>query len=129
MKPTYPAHFEGEIANYWFEDGVLIADSKNVKRTVDLIRANAALVKQITGNKPVPLLIYLKNSPVPDQETQRFSTEQLPQIYSAMAIVADSAVVKIIMNLLFKFRKPPIPIKSFKDDQGAREWLMQFVSK
>jgi len=127
MKPVYLPTYQGEIANYWFEDGILIADSKNVKRTVELIRSNVALVKQITGNKPVPLLIYLKNSPVPDKETQRFSTEQLPEIYTAMAMMADSALVKFIMNLLFKFKKPPIPMKSFKDDNEAREWLKQFV--
>lgn len=80
MKPTYPPKYKGEIANYWFEDGILIADSKSIKRTVELIRSNVELVKQITDNKPAPLLIYLKNSPVPDKDTQRFSTEQLPQI-------------------------------------------------
>lgn len=127
MKPTYPPPYIGEIADYWFENGILIADSKSIKRTVKLIRSNVELVKQITSNRPVPLLIYLKNSPVPDKATQRFSTEQLPQIYTAMAMVADSALVNFIMNLLFKFREPPIPMKSFKNDEDAMAWLRQFV--
>ena len=54
--------FKGEIADYWFEEGILISLSKSIKRTVENIAGNVALVKQITGNKPVPLLIYLSNS-------------------------------------------------------------------
>jgi len=39
--------------------------------------ANVQLVKQITNNKPTPLLIYLANSPVPDKAARKYSTEQL----------------------------------------------------
>jgi len=69
--------FEGEIATYWFDDGVLVSRSKSIKRTVENISGNVALVKRISNDQPVPLLIYLTNSPVPDKETRRFSTEQL----------------------------------------------------
>jgi hypothetical protein len=49
--------YEGEIATYWFEGKVLVSLSKNVKRTVELIRGNVELVRTITKGKPVPLLI------------------------------------------------------------------------
>jgi hypothetical protein len=94
---------------------------------VENIGRNVALVKQITGNKPVPLLIYLTDSPVPDKATRQFSTEQLPNIYKAMAMVSKPGLSQLIMSLLFKFQKPPIPMKSFTDDQKAREWLEQFI--
>lgn len=54
----------GEIADYYFEDGILYSLSKSVKRTVENISNNVTLIKKITGNKPVPLLIYLSKSPV-----------------------------------------------------------------
>jgi len=119
--------FEGEIANYWFEDGILVSDSKSIKRTVPLIASNVELVKTITNNTPVPLLIYLKNSPIPDKETQRFSREKLPEIYKAMAMVSKPGLALFIMNLLFKFKKPPIPMKSFSNAEEAKKWLKQFV--
>ncbi|QNR84833.1 STAS/SEC14 domain-containing protein [Pedobacter riviphilus] len=119
---------EGEIADYLLtDDGILISYSKSVLRTVGNISANVVLVKEITGNKKVPLLIYLKNSPVPDKETRKFSTEQLPQIYTAMAMVSKPGLAQLIMKILFKFQNPPIPIKSFTDDKKAMEWLKQFV--
>jgi hypothetical protein len=117
---------KGEIADYWLDtDGILYSFSKNPTRTVKNISEN--IVKRITGNKKVPLLIYLSNSPVPDRETRKFSTEQLPNVYSAMAMVSKPGLAKFIMNLLFKFKTPPIPMKSFTDDVQAREWLRQYL--
>lgn len=119
---------EGEIADYWFDPtGILYSYSKNPKRTVENIRNNIALVKKITGNKKVPLLIYLSNSPVPDKATRKFSAEQLPNVYKAMAMVSKPGLSKFIMNILFSLKPPPIPMKSFSDDKEAREWLKQYL--
>jgi len=119
---------EGEIADYLLTDeGILISYSKSVLRTVKNISENVSLVKKITDNKPVPLLIYLKNSPVPDKETRKLSTEKLPEIYTAMAMVSKPGLSQFIMKMLFKFQNPPIPIKSFTDDEKAMAWLKRFL--
>lgn len=125
--PANTATFETEIATYWFQDGYLVSVSKNTRRTVENIAANAALIKSKTNNQPVPLLIYLTSSPVPDKATRKFSTEQLPVIYKAMAMVSKPGLAKFIMNILFALKPPPIPMKSFADDMEAKKWLQQFV--
>ena len=125
--PTDREIFKGEIADYWFEGGILVSLSKSTLRTVESISRNVELVKQITGNKPVPLLIYLANSPIPDKETRKFSTEQLPVIYSGMAMVSKPGLAKFIMNILFALKPPPIPMKSFTYDKEAKEWLKQYL--
>jgi hypothetical protein len=129
IKPNDRKIYEGEIASYWFDGGILVSLSKNPKRTVENISKNVALVKEITGNRRMPLLIYLSNSPVPDKETREFSTKQLPVIYSAMAMVSKPGLSKFIMNILFALKPPPIPMKSFTNDETAKEWLKQFVQK
>lgn len=125
--PTDRTTFEGEIATYWFDEGILVSLSKSILRTVENISGNIALVKSITNNKKVPLLIYLKNSPVPDKETRKFSTEQLPAVYTAMAMVSKPGLARFIMNILFALKPPPIPMKSFTSEQEAKEWLRQYV--
>lgn len=125
--PTNRETFEGEIATYWFDDDILVSLSKSTKRTVESITGNVALVKKITNNKPVPLLIYLKNSPIPDKETRKFSTEQLPIIYTAMAMVSKPGLASFIMTILFKFKKPPIPMKSFSTYEEAKDWLKDYI--
>jgi len=124
--PTDRPVYEGEIATYWFDDGILVSLSKSPRRTVANISANVALVKQITNNKRVPLLIYLSNSPVPDKETRKFSTTQLPVIYSAMAMVSKPGLAQFIMRILFQLKPPPIPMKSFTNDLEAKEWLKKY---
>jgi hypothetical protein len=127
--PTDRKIFEGEIAIYWVDnDGILISLSKNPKRTIENITGNIALVRQITNNKKVPLLIYLSNSPIPDKETRKFVTKLLPNVYSAMAMVSKPGLAKFIMNFLFALKSPPIPMKSFTDDKEAKAWLKQFIN-
>jgi hypothetical protein len=118
----------GEIADYRLDDtGILYAYSKNPKRTIENITANIKLVKQITGGRKVPLLIYLCNSPVPDKATRAFSAAQLAGVYTAMAMVSKTGLARYIMNLLFRFNPPPIPMRSFSTDTAAREWLLQYL--
>ena len=126
-RPTDRTVFEGEIADYWMDKGMLVSLSKSSKRTVQNITGNVALVRSITNDKKVPLLIYLSNSPIPDKETRRFASEQLPKIYTAMAMVSKPGLASLIMNVLFKFKAPPIPMKNFTNDNEAKEWLKQFI--
>jgi len=131
MSPPFPSDreiFEGKIASYWLEDnGILVSISKSPRRTVTNITDNIALVKRITGNKIPPLLIYLTNSPMPDSETRKFVNQQLPQLYKAMAMVSKPGLAKFIINFLFRFTNPPIPMKQFSDEKAARAWLQQFL--
>lgn len=125
--PTDQQVFESQIATYWFEDEVLISLSKSIKRTVPLIKENVELIQLKTANRPVPLLIYLTNSTVPDKATRQYSTEHLPKVYSAMAMVSQTGLAQLIMNLLFRFKKPPIPMKSFTNKEEAMKWLKEVV--
>lgn len=118
--------FEGAIATYWMEDGILISLSKSIQRTVPLIQENVNFVKEITENKKMPLLIYLTKSPVPDMETRQFSAEQLPHIYSAMAIISKPGLSQLIMKMVFALKPPTIPMKSFTNVELAKKWLEQY---
>ena len=69
----------------------------------------------------------MSDSPVPDKETRKFSSEQLPVIYSAMAMVSKRGLANLIMRMLFALKPPPIPIKIFTDDEEAKNWLRQYV--
>lgn len=128
--PTDRPVWESPIATYWFTDeGILVSISKHVLRTVENIAANVELVKEITGNHPVPLLIYLVPSPVPDKATRKFSTEKIPEIYSAMAMVSAAGLSQFILKILFALRQPPIPMKSFTDTATANAWLQPFIHR
>lgn len=122
------ALIKGTIADYHFGvDGILVSYSKNILRTVDLIKENIDLVKKITDNKKVPLLIFLTASPVPDKATRTYSNQVLPSVYSAMAMVSKPGLAQLVMKMVFAFQQPPIPMKSFSNEAAARKWLQQFL--
>ncbi len=127
--PTDRQIFEGEIADYWFnDDGILVSVSKSPKRTIENITGNIALVRRIANSIKVALLIYLSNSPVPDKETRKFAAEQLPNVYTAMAMISKPGLATLIMKVLFRLKPPPIPMKNFSDDKEARLWLLQYCN-
>lgn len=115
----------GEIADYRLDQsGILYSYSHSIKRTIGNLNRNAILVRSITGKCPVPLLIFLKKSPVPDKAARELSRKLLPELYSAMAMVAENSLSALILKMVFRFQKPPIPIRSFENEAEAREWLL-----
>lgn len=44
-----------------------------------------------------------------------------------MAMVSKPGLAKLIMNILFKLKAPPIPMKSFSNDEEAKAWLQQYA--
>ncbi len=125
--PTDKELFETTIATYWFAaDGLLTSVSKNPTRTVANTTESFELIRRITNGKKQPLMVYLCPSGVPDKATRDYVAQQLPTVYTAMAMVSQSGLGNIIMNILFKFKPPAIPMKSFSTDTEAKEWLKQY---
>jgi hypothetical protein len=125
--PTNTELFEGPLGTYWFdEDGILYSASKSPRRTIENVTANIELVKRISKNKPVCLIVYLSKSSKPDKQTRDYVAKELPNVYKAMAMVSKSGLGRFIMNFIFGLNKPSIPMKTFSDDKKAKEWLMQY---
>jgi hypothetical protein len=43
-----------------------------------------------------------------------------------MAMISKPGLAQFIMNLLFAFQPPPIPMKHFTDVDEARAWLKHY---
>lgn len=120
--------FETELATYWWsDDKYLVSLSKSVLRTVENLKSNSLEIQRITGNKPVPLLIYLTDSPMPAKDAREISTLLLPVNYSVMAMVSKPGLGGFIIKLLFSLKKTPIPIKTFNNDEAAKKWLLSQI--
>lgn len=120
--------FEGKLGTYWFdEDGILHSVSNKILRTMENVSANINLIKRISNNTPVCILVYLSRSPQPDKQTRDFVAQQLSSIYKAMAIVSNSSLGSFVINFIFKFQKPSIPMRTFANEKDAKEWLKQYL--
>ncbi len=120
--------YETTIATYWFGDnGLLTSVSKNPTRTVANTTESFALIRRITNGKKQPLLVYMCPSGMPDKATRDFVAANLPTVYTAMAMVSKGGLGTMVMNILFKFKPPAIPMKSFSNDADAKEWLKGYM--
>ncbi|MBL7952646.1 MAG: hypothetical protein JNM62_13110 [Flavobacteriales bacterium] len=114
--------WEGELATYWMEDGVLVALPHDVKRTVSNVRGAVELVKDITGGKRVPVLMH-KGAADTTEEAAKLSAEQFPLVYSAMAWMQRGTISRWFANR--RFKHAPVPSRVFASQQEAMEWLRQ----
>lgn len=131
MKVIIPGNtqiVEGEWATYWFDvDGILYALSKGLQKGIQRILSNFELAKQVAQNKKVCMLVYLHNFPLFNNGTQKMVSNDMAERYNAIALVAKSALRKQLMNMFLKLKPPAIPIKSFTNENEARQWLKKFV--
>jgi hypothetical protein len=65
---------------------------------------------------------------VPDKAAREFSKVQIPRLNLALAMVSKPCLSRMIMDLLFRLKPPPIPIRSFTDPAEALEWLLSLLS-
>ena len=128
---NHPANieiFKSEIAEFWFGDeGILYCNATPVERTIDNVTESFNLVEKITGGKRVCLLTDLTNTGVQSKKERDFAMEMLPRYYKVMAVITNSDFQRTIANIFLSLYNTPIPIKIFKTENEAKEWLMTFI--
>lgn len=84
----------------------------------------------VTAGQNYPFLIRMKSIKESTKEARDFlSSENGCEGISAGAILVESILGNMLATFFIYLNKPRIPIKIFKDEAKAKEWLDQFVSK
>jgi hypothetical protein len=129
---TPPANakvYEGDLADFWIDDlGILCAVSKMVPRTLENQKANYALIREITGNKRICLLADNTLTYEHDDTVRKYMATEMPKIFKAMAVISRTVFGQAVSDTFLYYQGTPVPIKTFKEENEAREWLMQFIS-
>ncbi|MBL7981402.1 MAG: hypothetical protein JNL52_06275 [Flavobacteriales bacterium] len=115
--------WDGELATYWMEDGVLVALLNNAERTVSTVTGSIALVKEITGGRRVPVLMLGGGRVESTREAERLSNEQSPLVYSAMAWIRGGWISRWTVNRSFKRTPDALPRRVFGTKEEALAWL------
>jgi hypothetical protein len=124
MKENY---FDGEVLELWFEDGILIGNYK--VENVDLQVGEKATKERIafTNHKSYPILTdYSRVKSTTKEARDYFATEQASNYITAMAILTDSSVGKIIVNFYLSISKPNFPTRIFTKKEEAIAWLSKY---
>ncbi|MBL7939202.1 MAG: hypothetical protein JNL43_07575 [Flavobacteriales bacterium] len=118
--------WDGELATYWMEDGVLVALLNDEERTVSKVMRSVELVKEITGGKRLPVLMLGGDRVVGTREAEELSNEQSPLVYAAMAWIRGGWISRWSENRSFKQRQQAVPHRAFARKEQAMAWLREF---
>jgi hypothetical protein len=117
-----------DIAEVYVADGILyvkfLADELKIVET----KAHIAAVKARFGEHlPLPGVIDNGKAKAASKEIRDyFASDEVGSVISASAIVMNSVVTKIAINLFLQFSKPKYPVKLFTEVDKAVEWANQF---
>jgi len=126
--PSHAKVYEGELADFWFdEEGILCAVSKMVPRTAENQLENYKLIRQITGGKRVCLLADNTLTYEHDDATRQLMASEIPRVFKAMAVFSRTVFGQAVSDTFLYYQGTPVPIKTFKDEKAAREWLIQYI--
>jgi hypothetical protein len=129
MKPPVNAKvYELPGSTIWFDEhGILCSIAKNVTQTLDEAKASMVQFTEITGGKKVCMLSDNTNAAPVNKEMRDYAAEVIPEIAKAIGVISNSSVGTMAANLFFKLKKQPYPVKFFKDEAEAKEWLKQYL--
>lgn len=119
--------WEGDLATYWMEDGVLVALLNDAERTVPKVTRSVELVKEIAGGKRVPALMLGGERLEATPEAEKLSSEQSPLVYSAMAWIQGGRLSRWFDNRNFKRAPDCVPRRVFGTKEEALVWLRQYI--
>lgn len=126
---TPPAHAaRTRTCSLWLEHGIVIGrfhDGAEV--SADDARENLAVTATLTSGVRHPVLVDLR--PVRAQSAEAralFAGPAATAVCTAVALVTDSPLSRVLGNFFLGFNRPETPARLFGDVDAATAWLQAF---
>lgn len=113
----------------WFdENNILCSVPKEtvVKVTLEESKQEILEWEKVHGNKKFCMITVVNPYTKSTKEERDFIAEVFPKYISALAVINDSALGRMAINLFIGLRPPSYPLKVFKEARLAKEWLQQY---
>ena len=117
-------------AKIWLDaDGIMrINTFPGLEDTMDDARQNIVACTKVAAGTPRPILIDMRNLKGQSREVRAYYTgPESTKLNTAVAILVDSPVSRVIGNFFLGFNKMDLPTQLFKSEDEALTWLKGFV--
>lgn len=118
-----------------FEYGTIELRSDNIityhpsmqvdKFTVPHLKKMLPIILELADGKTVPYFSHNINLKSMDGDAKAYIIEHMPKFAKAFAMTEKSAVTRFMTHSMLSLWKPPFPVKMFKTEVEAIEWLKQ----
>ncbi|HEY6161235.1 MAG TPA: hypothetical protein VI112_08430 [Bacteroidia bacterium] len=130
MEPPKNAKvYEFPTSTIWFdEDGILYSMGKKAPaETIEESKRTLEQFKEIVGHKKVCMILDVTNAQPNNKETRDFAAKELPPLVKAMALISNSPLGRMMVNLFFGLKPPPYPARMCANEKEAKEWIRQYL--
>lgn len=111
-----------------FSDGIVFCRlKKGINMSLEEGKENMKAISEVTNGVRSPVFVDITESKGISKDCRNlFTSEEVADIQSAVAMLVDSAFTKMIANFFIGLNKTPFPLKMFKDRNEAINWLSQY---
>ncbi len=129
-RPKHILPIHTPIAENWVdENGIVCSISNDRENTIEAFMAHFDTLDRALQHKKAPFLVDPTLAGPLSVKDRKILHERLLKTMSCGAFISKNAIVNLGVNIFFKMRKSPIPIKMFKDEAKAREWLAETMKE
>lgn len=118
----------GSLSTFQFNNCILYSRSKNVARTIDLMKENFKLIDRIIHGKKTCIISEATDIPPLKKETSTYMASELPERFKAHAVVSKSLHGVMASEIYLSLQNHGIPAKIFPGEPAARSWVRQFIT-
>lgn len=121
--------YKGKLANFSFDNqGILHAVSKEGGRSIEILKEDIVMIKNILGNTKVCMIIDNSFTKAYDFEMIQYTIKEYPKLFKAVAFVPNSPIGKMISSILATLNpENSIPIEMFENKKEAIQWIKHYL--
>jgi hypothetical protein len=115
-----------EIRKVWIDEHEIMHCNylNKINITLKTAKDEIEIISKFTGNRKLPMMINISNVQSITKEAREFySGEESAKVFSAVGIIVQSPVHEVIGNFFLGINRPSFPVKLFKSEEKAIEWL------
>jgi len=121
------SEIQNRVEKIWLREDGIVQDFvlPGVEYTLEDAKQGLAGIVQLSNGKLHPMMADLRNV----KTMERAARQELAAFkgMTASAILIDSALSRIIGNVIINFNKLKVPARLFTSETEAVEWLREFL--
>lgn len=97
------------------------------KFTKPHLKQMLSIILELADGKVIPYFSHNKNLKSMDSESKAYIIQHMNKFTSAFAMTENSVLTRFLTHSMLTIWRPPFPVKMFKTEQEAFNWLKQYV--
>lgn len=120
--------FENDCIHFELRDGILFGRYKVFKLDLATAQSATAFRKQVLQGRKMPAVADISSIKHVDKKTRQYvSSPQAGEDLTALAVIINNPVTRMMGNFFVKFHQPEYPFRFFTNVEEATEWIKKFA--